>query len=107
MDTVTRKHDATRVHFGMAGHSIQKRRHFNRRAERFLIQRYRPAWNLCLEGFGIHDPGKGRRQGEVSLWDLMHPGRSWGAKLRQTRAAKDAIDDLRKFLAAAEAKKAE
>jgi hypothetical protein len=74
-------------------------------AERFLIQRYRPAWNLCLEGFGIHDPGSGRHEGKVSLWDLMHPGRSWGAKLRQTRTAKDAIADLQKFLAAAEAKK--
>lgn len=69
-------------------------------AERFLIERYRPAWNLCLEGFGIHDPGKGRYQGEASLWDVMHPGRPWGSKLRQTRTTVDAVRDLRKFLEA-------
>ena len=29
-------------------------------AERFLIDYYKPVWNLCVEGFGIHDPGRGR-----------------------------------------------
>ncbi|MDR1164587.1 MAG: Eco29kI family restriction endonuclease [Deltaproteobacteria bacterium] len=32
-------------------------------AETMLIERFKPAWNMTLEGFGNHDPGKGRRQG--------------------------------------------
>ncbi len=32
-------------------------------AERFLIEHYKPVWNLCIEGFGNHDPGSGRAQG--------------------------------------------
>lgn len=46
-------------------------------AERFLIEHYRPVWNVCIEGFGLHDPGKGRHQGEISWWDALHPGRIW------------------------------
>lgn len=56
-------------------------------AERFLIEHYRPIWNVCLDGFGIHDPGGGRYQGEISWWDALHPGRPWAARLRQTRTA--------------------
>ena len=56
-------------------------------AERFLIEHYRPIWNVCIEGFGLHDPGGGRRKGEGSWWDVLHPGRSWAAKqvLSRTR----------------------
>lgn len=50
-------------------------------AERFLIEHYKPVWNVCLEGFGDHDPGKGRRDSQRSWWDALHPGRSWAHKL--------------------------
>ena len=35
-------------------------------AERFLIDRFKPVWNPCLDGFGNHDPGKGRYNGQRS-----------------------------------------
>lgn len=59
-------------------------------AERFLIDYYKPVWNLSLDGFGNHDPGAGRRQGEVSWWDTLHPGRSWTRRLRQSKSTEDA-----------------
>jgi hypothetical protein len=67
-------------------------------AERFLIEHYRPVWNVCMEGFGNHDPGSGRHQGEITWWDTLHPGRPWAQKLRQTRTIKDAQDRLNAFL---------
>lgn len=67
-------------------------------AERFLIEHYKPVWNICIEGFGNHDPGSGRHQGEITWWDVLHPGRAWAQRLRQTRTAKDAQDRLSAFL---------
>lgn len=67
-------------------------------AERFLLEHYKPIWNVCLEGFGNHDPGSGRHQGEITWWDALHPGRAWATKLRQTRTAQDARHRLRTFL---------
>lgn len=58
--------------------------------ERFLLETYRPIWNVILDGFGNHDPGAGRYKGEITWWDALHPGRGWSKKLRQTRASKDA-----------------
>jgi len=67
-------------------------------AERFLIEHYQPVWNACLDGFGAHDPGKGRHAGEISWWDALHPGRSWAARLRQTKTPEEAARRLRAFL---------
>jgi len=67
-------------------------------AERFLLEHYQPAWNVCLDGFGNHDPGAGRRNGEITWWDAMHPGRSWAKLLRQTRNRENAISRLSTFL---------
>lgn len=58
--------------------------------ERFLINHYQPIWNVCLDGFGLHDPGRGRHQGEIPWWDALHPGRPWAIRLRQTRTSQDA-----------------
>jgi len=60
-------------------------------AERFLIDHYQPVWNLQLDGFGNHDPGRGRRLGEVSWWDTLHPGRPWARELRQVKTEVDAL----------------
>ena len=65
-------------------------------AERLLIEKYRPVWNVTIEGFGIHDPGAGRHRGEISWWDALHPGRPFAARLRQTRDTDDALERLRK-----------
>ena len=45
--------------------------------ETILISHTRPVWNFVVDGFGKHDPGRGRRAGRRSLWDEMHPGRRW------------------------------
>jgi len=45
--------------------------------ESLLIARFRPVWNIALDGFGNHDPGKGRYSGLRPLWDHLHPGREW------------------------------
>lgn len=48
--------------------------------ETLLISRFRPVWNIALDGFGNHDPGKGRYNGLRPLWDHLHPGRSWAER---------------------------
>lgn len=66
-------------------------------AERFLLEHYRPLWNVCIEGFGLHDPGKGRREGENSWWDSLHPGRHWAALQKQTRKPERALERLKSY----------
>lgn len=51
--------------------------------EWLLIERFKPLWNIVVDGFGNHDPGKGRYKGQLPLWDALHPGRAWAAKLEQ------------------------
>ncbi len=49
--------------------------------EALLIGHYRPVWNVVVDGFGNHAPGGGREQQARSLWDELHPGRSWAERL--------------------------
>ena len=51
-------------------------------AESMLIERFKPAWNRVLDGFGNHDPGKGRYAGMTPQWDTLHPGRAWASRLQ-------------------------
>jgi hypothetical protein len=44
--------------------------------ESLLIERFQPLWNVLIEGFGIHTPGKGRKKQVRSKWDTLHPGRA-------------------------------
>lgn len=69
-------------------------------AERFLVDHYKPLWNLCLDGFGNHDPGSGRRQGEASWWDTLHPGRKWAGRLRRVKDMATARSRVQQFLSA-------
>lgn len=48
--------------------------------EAALIRHYKPLWNSLLDGFGNHDPGKGRYNQAKSDWDVLHPGRAWAQK---------------------------
>jgi hypothetical protein len=48
--------------------------------EAALIRHYRPIWNTQIDGFGNHDPGKGRYNQAKSEWDVLHPGRPWAEK---------------------------
>lgn len=54
-------------------------------AETLLIERFKPVWNVAVDGFGNHDPGKGRYNQQRSLWDTLHPGRSWAEKLKPNK----------------------
>ncbi len=51
-------------------------------AESLLVEMYSPLWNQKIDGFGNHDPGKGRHNQQRSPWDVIHPGRPWANKLR-------------------------
>lgn len=48
--------------------------------EAALIKLNKPLWNMALDGFGNHDPGKGRYEQAKSDWDVIHPGRQWAEK---------------------------
>ena len=48
--------------------------------EAALIRQYKPIWNTQIDGFGNHDPGKGRYNQAKSEWDTLHPGRPWADK---------------------------
>jgi len=50
--------------------------------EALLIERFRPLWNTVVDGFGNHDPGSGRHAQQKSIWDELHPGRSWADRLQ-------------------------
>lgn len=58
-------------------------------AESMLIEQYKPLWNRCIDGFGNHDPGKGRYQQQKSPWDCIHEGREWADKLKPNATSKE------------------
>lgn len=49
--------------------------------EAVLIRHFQPVWCSIISGFGIHAPGKGRRAQMRSMWDEIHPGRSFAEQL--------------------------
>lgn len=69
-------------------------------AESLLIRTFSPVWNSVIDGFGNHDPGKGRHQGQVPAWDVLHPGRPWAMKLRPNKKSEEELRaDVRKHFA--------
>lgn len=48
--------------------------------ESLLISKFSPVWNVLIDGFGNHDPGRGRYKGLRPRWDVLHPGRAWALK---------------------------
>lgn len=72
--------------------------------ESLLIARFSPLWNLLLDGFGNHDPGKGRYNGLAPKWDVLHPGRAWAAKCQpRQETAKQIAQEAKAWLAQAPA----
>lgn len=51
--------------------------------ESLIIARFTPLWNSLIDGFGNHNPGKGRHAGMRPRWDVLHPGRNWAMKLAE------------------------
>lgn len=67
--------------------------------EAALIRLNRPLWNSSLDGFGNHDPGKGRYEQARSDWDVIHPGRQWALKCNGTPRKRNAIiEDINNHL---------
>lgn len=65
-------------------------------AENMLIEEFRPLWNIVIDGFGIHDPGRGRSAQARSAWDELHPGRAFA---RAREAHPRSVEELRQFIA--------
>lgn len=59
--------------------------------EAALIRNYQPLWNSLVDGFGNHDPGRGRYNQERSEWDIIHPGRQWAFKCTESSKSPSAI----------------
>jgi len=67
-------------------------------AERFLVEHFQPVWNVAIDGFGNHDPGAGRRAMKRPLWDVLHPGRPWAARLTPEESSEEVLQKLNAFL---------
>ena len=67
--------------------------------ESLLIERFKPVWHRVLDGFGNHDPGKGRHSGKMPLWDCLHPGRAWAERLQPCAFTAEELDQrVREYL---------
>jgi hypothetical protein len=49
--------------------------------ENMLIEKFKPVWNIVIDGFGNKDPGNRRATQYKSPWDVLHPGRAVMEKL--------------------------
>jgi len=67
--------------------------------ESLMIAKFSPLWNLLVEGFGNHDPGKGRYEGLMPRWDALHPGRAWAERCKpRPETAQDIARDVHNHL---------
>lgn len=67
--------------------------------ESLLIAKFSPIWNNIVDGFGNHDPGKGRYEGMRPRWDVLHPGRAWAEKCKARRESQSqVVADVETFL---------
>ena len=57
--------------------------------ESLLIGMFDPVWNKVIDGFGNHDPKKGRYNPQRPPRDVLHPGRPWTEKLRPNPKSAD------------------
>lgn len=57
--------------------------------ESVLIEKFKPAWNQAIDGFGNKDPGQRRATQYKSPWDVLHPGRSFSLKLADSPLTPD------------------
>jgi hypothetical protein len=66
--------------------------------ENLLIETFSPLWNCVVDGFGNHDPGKGRHQGKMPSWDVLHPGRTWAGRLQPGKQLESIEAEVTSFL---------
>jgi hypothetical protein len=62
--------------------------------ESLLIERFKPPWNVLIDGFGIHTPGKGREKQVRSRWDSIHSGRTLARGLPANPASVATLEKL-------------
>ncbi len=66
--------------------------------ESLLIAKFAPVWNTLIDGFGNHDPGKGRYNGLRPRWDVLHPGRAWAERCRaRSESAEQISNDIAEY----------
>ncbi|MDQ2075167.1 Eco29kI family restriction endonuclease [Marinimicrobium sp. ABcell2] len=68
--------------------------------ESLLIAKFHPLWNKLIDGFGNHNPGKGRHEGQRPRWDTLHPGRTWAERCQPrmetaSQITREVVDYLR------------
>jgi Eco29kI restriction endonuclease len=69
--------------------------------ESLLIAKFQPVWNNLIDGFGNHDPGRGRHAGLRPRWDVLHPGRAWADKCQpRVETAEQIAEEVKAQLAA-------
>ncbi len=67
--------------------------------ESLLIAKFDPLWNKLIDGFGNHDPGRGRHAGLRPRWDVLHPGRPWADRCQaRDETAEQIISEARDYL---------
>ena len=67
--------------------------------ESLLIANFNPLWNSLIDGFGNHDPGKGRHAGLRPRWDVLHPGRPWAERCKpRNETMEQIILEVRNYL---------
>jgi hypothetical protein len=66
--------------------------------ESLLIEKTKPLWNIVVDGFGNHDPGKGRYNQQISAWDTIHVGRNWAKKLQPGKSKTEIVKQIADFL---------
>ena len=67
--------------------------------ESLLIAKFNPLWNKLIDGFGNHDPGKGRHAGLRPRWDVLHPGRPWAEQCRpRDESAAQIVREVQDYL---------
>ena len=59
--------------------------------ESLLISMFSCLWNKLIDGFGNHDPGRGRYNGMCPRWDVLHPGRHWAERCQPRPETADQI----------------
>ncbi len=68
--------------------------------ESLLIELFSPIWNRVIDGFGNHDPRKGRYNQQRSAWDVLHPGRLWAQRVApNVRTEAEILASLARYLA--------
>ena len=64
--------------------------------ESALIERFKPLWNVVVDGFGNNPQGRGRKNQERSRWDTLHPGRKAAEDLKDNSKS---ASDLQRVIA--------